>query len=56
MQKNAPIDGDGNISAFRFKDGVVDFKMRYIHTDRYKLERKAGKAMFGLYRVSTRII
>ena len=47
---NVPIDGDGNISAFRFHDGRVDMKMRYIETERYKLERKANKALFGLYR------
>lgn len=47
---NVPIDGDGNISAFRFHDGRVDMKMRYVETERFKLERKAHKALFGLYR------
>lgn len=47
---NVPLDGDGNISALRFKEGRVDFKMRYVETERLKLERHAGKAMFGLYR------
>ncbi|GKT56575.1 isoeugenol monooxygenase [Colletotrichum tofieldiae] len=47
---NVPIDGDGNISAFRIRDGRVDMKMRYVETERYKLERKANKALFGLYR------
>lgn len=47
---NVPIDGDGNISSFRFKEGRCDFRMRYIETERYKLERKANKALFGLYR------
>ncbi|KAG8622801.1 hypothetical protein KVT40_009312 [Elsinoe batatas] len=47
---NVPLDGDGNISAFRFHDGRVDMKMRYVETERYKLERKAGKSLFGLYR------
>ncbi|KAK5044700.1 hypothetical protein LTR84_010592 [Exophiala bonariae] len=47
---NVPIDGDGNISAFRFYHGRVDMKMRYVETERYKLERKANKALFGLYR------
>lgn len=49
-ERNVPIDGDGNISAFRFHEGRVDMKMRYIETERYKLERKAGRALFGLYR------
>lgn len=47
---NVPIDGDGNISAFRFHDGRVDMKVRYVETERFKLERKANKALFGLYR------
>ncbi|KAH8594523.1 lignostilbene-alpha,beta-dioxygenase-like protein [Bisporella sp. PMI_857] len=47
---NVPLDGDGNISAFRIHDGRVDMKMRYIETERYKLERSANKALFGLYR------
>ena len=45
-----PLDGDGSISAFRFHDGQVDMKTRYIETERYKLERKAGKVLFSLYR------
>lgn len=47
---NVPVDGDGNISAFRFHDGHVDMKTRYVETERFKLERKAKKALFGLYR------
>lgn len=47
---NIPLDGDGHVSAARFKDGRVDFKMRYVETERFKIEKKAGKAMFGLYR------
>ena len=49
-ERDVPIDGDGSISAFRFHQGKVDMKMRYIETERYKLERKAQKALFGLYR------
>lgn len=47
---NVPLDGDGNVSAFRIRNGRVDMKMRYIETERYKLERKANRALFGLYR------
>ncbi|KXS94188.1 hypothetical protein AC578_3321 [Pseudocercospora eumusae] len=50
VEGNVPIDGDGNISAFRFHNGRVDMKNRYVETQRYKLERRAGKALFGLYR------
>lgn len=48
--QNIPLDGDGHISAFRFHNGRVDMKTRYVETERYKLERRANKAMFGLYR------
>ncbi|KAK4117947.1 hypothetical protein N657DRAFT_638394 [Parathielavia appendiculata] len=47
---NVPLDGDGNISVFRFGNGRVDMKMRCIETKRYLLERVACKALFGLYR------
>ncbi|KAK4620085.1 Lignostilbene-alpha,beta-dioxygenase isozyme I [Fulvia fulva] len=50
VEGNIPLDGDGNISAFRFHDGRVDMKTKYVETERYKLERRAGKALFGLYR------
>src|SRR4051812_46944802 len=39
--QNVPLDGDGLVSAFRFHDGKVDMKTRYVETDRYKLERQA---------------
>jgi carotenoid cleavage dioxygenase len=42
--------GDGAVSLFRIKNGRVDFKHRYVETDKYKLEKKAGKALFGAYR------
>lgn len=47
---NVPLDGDGNITALRFENGKVDLKVRYVETERFQIERKAGKAMFGLYR------
>lgn len=47
---NVPIDGDGNVSAFRIRNGRVDMKMRYVETERYKLERQANRQLFGLYR------
>jgi len=44
------FNGDGLISQFRFRGGKVDFKQRYAQTDKFKLERAAGKALFGAYR------
>lgn len=44
------FNGDGMITQFRFKNGRVDLKQRYAMTDKLKVERKAGKALFGAYR------
>jgi carotenoid cleavage dioxygenase len=44
------FNGDGMVSMFRFQGGRVDFKQRYVRTDKFNLERKAGKALFGAYR------
>ena len=44
------FNGDGMVSLFRFKDGKVDFKQRYAKTDKWKVEREAGKSLFGAYR------
>lgn len=44
------FNGDGMISLFRFRGGKVDFRQRYAQTDKFKLEREAGKALFGAYR------
>ena len=44
------FNGDGMVTMFRFRGGKIDFKQRYIHTDKFKLERDAGKALFGAYR------
>jgi carotenoid cleavage dioxygenase-like enzyme len=44
------FNGDGHISRFRFHDGSVDFKGRYIRTARLMAERKARKRLFGVYR------
>lgn len=44
------FNGDGMVSMFRIHDGKVDFKQRYAHTDKWKLENKAGHSLFGQYR------
>ncbi|HEX7693604.1 MAG TPA: carotenoid oxygenase family protein, partial [Sphingomonas sp.] len=44
------FNGDGMITMFRFHDGRVDFKQRWARTDKWKLEREAGRALFGAYR------
>lgn len=44
------FNGDGMVSYFRIENGQVDFKSRYVRTEKYKLERAAHRALFGLYR------
>jgi carotenoid cleavage dioxygenase-like enzyme len=44
------FNGDGMVSLFRFQNGRIDFRQRYAHTDKWLLERAAGKALFGAYR------
>ncbi len=44
------LSGDGMISLFRFEDGHVDYKSRYVRTERFMAERKARRGLFGAYR------
>lgn len=44
------IYGDGNVCAFRIQDGKITMKIKYIQTERWLLERKAGRRLFGRYR------
>lgn len=47
---NIPFDGEGHVSMFRFRNGHVDLKTRYVRTQRYKVQRDARQALFGMYR------
>lgn len=44
------FNGDGMVTAFTFGDGRVAMKQRWVHTDKFKLEGAAGRALFGAYR------
>lgn len=44
------INGDGVVSCFRIAGGHVDFKVRYVRTDKFLAERAARRALFGQYR------
>lgn len=50
FEDDVHFSGDGAVTAFSFADGHVDFKHRYVQTDRYHAETKLRKAMFGRYR------
>jgi carotenoid cleavage dioxygenase len=45
-----PFSADGYISMFRFHDGRVDYKGRFVRTPRYLANYKAGRQLFGNYR------
>ncbi|MDI5929699.1 carotenoid oxygenase family protein [Rhizobium leguminosarum] len=44
------FNGDGAITAFTFKNGHVDFKRRYVMTERLKAQREARVSLYGKYR------
>ncbi|MBI2992830.1 MAG: carotenoid oxygenase family protein [Gammaproteobacteria bacterium] len=44
------INGDGMVTLFRIKDGHVDFRSRYVRTEKFRLETMARKSLFGAYR------
>ena len=41
------FNGDGAVTAIRIEGGHVDFKQRFVRTDRFVHETKARKALFG---------
>lgn len=41
---------DGYISRFRFRGGRVDYKGRWVRTERYRNNRAAGRQLYGYYR------
>jgi carotenoid cleavage dioxygenase len=45
-----PFNWDGMVTSFRFEDGHVDFRSRYVRTPRFVAERAARRALFGSYR------
>ncbi|KAK1961412.1 carotenoid oxygenase [Colletotrichum sublineola] len=44
------FNGDGNVSAFRFHDGNVDFQQKFVRTEKFVREREANRALVGAYR------
>lgn len=47
---DVPLNGDGAIDAIRIHNGHVDFKQRYVRTQKFCIEREARRSVFGLYR------
>src|SRR5688572_23580250 len=47
---NIPLDGEGHIGMFRFANGHVDYRSRFVRTQRYKAQAAARESLFGTYR------
>jgi carotenoid cleavage dioxygenase len=47
---DAPLNADGYVSMFRFRNGRVDFRGRWIETERLQRVREAGRQLYGYYR------
>ena len=41
---------DGYVSAFRFNNGIVDYKGRYVRTERFVKQLEARRQLYGYYR------
>ena len=50
LQNDNLNNGDGVMAAFHFENGDVDFIQRYVKTERFLMERKARRRLFGHYR------
>lgn len=48
--QNIPFDGEGHVSVFRIADGRISLRSRYVRTQRFKVQQRAGRAVFGMYR------
>ena len=48
-----PLRRRGDVGVFRIKDGHVDFRTRYVRTQRWKAQHAARRSLFGMYRNPT---
>jgi len=44
------FDGEGHASMFRIKNGHVDYRSRWVQTQRWKAQHAARRSLFGMYR------
>lgn len=44
------VNGDGMIGQFRIRDGRASYRCRYVRTEKFVTEERAGRALFGAYR------
>ena len=44
------IDGEGMAHLFRFENGHVDYRSRWVRNERFRLQEQARRSLFGRYR------
>ena len=44
------IDGEGMAHMFRFNNGHVDYRSRWVRSERFRLQEQARRSLFGRYR------
>ncbi|RSL54661.1 hypothetical protein CEP53_007365 [Fusarium sp. AF-6] len=44
------LNGDGVVSAFRIKDGHIDFSQKFVQTEKLQREKEERRALLGKYR------
>ncbi len=47
---NIPFDGEGHVSMFKFENGHVSYKSRFVRNQRYKAQAAAHRILFPMYR------
>lgn len=50
LEDDIIFNGDGCVGAYYIANGHVDWKRRFVQNDRYKVESKARRSLFGRYR------
>ncbi|MCL6250358.1 carotenoid oxygenase family protein [Altererythrobacter sp. KTW20L] len=50
LEDDIILNGDGMFSMFKFEDGHVSYRSRYVKTDRLKAEMAARRRLYGTYR------
>jgi carotenoid cleavage dioxygenase-like enzyme len=50
LEDDIVLNGDGIASMFRFENGHVSFRTRYVQTERLSREREARRRLYGQYR------
>ncbi|MDB5460006.1 MAG: dioxygenase [Caulobacteraceae bacterium] len=50
FKDEASLSADGYMSLFRFRRGSVDYRGRYVKTDRYRRQVAARRQLYGYYR------